>query len=156
MRKATFMNSKKFKYQDYISKLFNCPPDVYKEKEMTAFRWVFSECDINSFKPVLIIDPVRQLGDEDKNCEGFALSMFEQEDCAYQKYKKLVRNRPHLKNIFGTMIAEMKISLNDGVCSNPEINNYLHLNFHEYEETDLLKKIVNIVEIFDENGNFKR
>lgn len=150
------MNSKKFKYQDYITKFHNCPPIVYNEKGIKAYRWVFSESDNNSFRPVLIIDPARQLGDDDKNCEGFALSMFEQEDSAYQKYKKLVRNRPHLKNNFGTMIAELQISPNDGVCSEPEENNYLHFNFHEYYYTDLSKKIVNIVDIFDENGNFKR
>ena len=149
------MNSKKFKYQDNITKFFNCPPNIYTEKEMLAFRWVFSECDNNSFKPVLIIDPVRQLGDEDKNCEGFALSMFENEEGAYEKYKKLVRNNPLLKYNFGTIIAELNLSLKDGVCSEAE-NKYSHFNFHEYDETDLSKKIVNIVDIFDENGNFKR
>ncbi len=149
------MNSKKLKYQKYTNELLNCPPITYKEIEASVFRWVFTECDDNSFIPVLIIDPARQLGDEDKTCEGYALSMFEQEKGAYQKYKKLVKNKPHLKANFGTKIAELQLLMSEGVSSEPEVNNYTHFNFHEYEGTNLPKKIVNIANIFDENGNFK-
>ena len=150
------MHSQKFKYQEYLIKFSNCPPLEYYEKSQNVFRWVFIECDENSFKPVSIIDPVRQLGDDDKSCEGYALSMFEIEEGAYLKYKKLVRNRPQLKNNFGTMIAEINLSIEDGIWSEPEEKNYSHFNLHEYEGTGLSKKIVNITDIFDKNGNFKK
>ena len=86
------MSSKKLKYQEYTNKISNCPPISYKELDARVFRWVFPECDDSSFTPVLVIDPARQLGDDDKTCEGYALSMFEQEKGAYQKFKKLVKN----------------------------------------------------------------
>lgn len=147
------MHSKKLKYQKYISHFSNCPPLLYQEKEKIAFRWVFSACNEDSFKPVLIIQPARQLGDEDSTCGGYALSLFEEEDGAYQRYKKLVENKPHLKKILGTMIAKLKLDINEGVGS--EAGNYTHFNFHEYEETNLLKKIITIADIFDDDGNFK-
>lgn len=150
------MHSKKFKYQEYLSKFSNCPPIEYCEKSQSVFRWVFVECDKNSFKPVLILEPARQLADDDKSCEGYALSMFEMQEGAYSKYKKLVRNKPQLKKNFGTIIAEINLSIEDGICSNPEVKNYSHFNLHEYEGTDLSKKVVNIIDIFDENGNFKK
>jgi hypothetical protein len=150
------MPSNKFKYQEHTDKIINCPPTYYAEKNLVAFRWVFQECDENSFIPVLIIDPKRQLGEEDKKCEGFALSLFEELQGAYQKYKRLVQIRPHLQKSFGNRIAELTITDSDGVCSEPETYNFKHFNIHEYPNANLSKKIVNIVEIFDEYGNFKR
>jgi hypothetical protein len=150
------MTSNKYKYQQDVDKLPNCPPTTYKEVGIVAFRWVHAQCGEDSFKPVLIMQPTRQLGDEDKTCEGYALSMFLEEEKAYEKYRKLVAKKTHLKEVFGTMIAALQLSKNEGVGSEPELDNYTHFNFHEYEGSDLLKKITNIENIFDENGNFKR
>lgn len=148
------MHSKKFKYQEYLTRFSNCPPVECYEKDQNVFRWVFVECDENSFRPVSIIDPARQLGNDDKSCGGYALSMFEKKEGAYLKYKKIVSNKPQLKNTFGTMIAEISLSTEDGVCSESELKNYTHFNLHEYQGTDLPEKIVNITNIFDINGKF--
>ena len=149
------MHSKKFKYQEYTEQLFNCPPDTYKEIDTRAFRWVFPECDANSFKPVALINPTRKFDNDDEKCSGYALSMFEQEEGAYKKYKKFVSNKPDLKNTFGTQIAELQLTINLGVAE-PESKGYTHFNFHEYKESDLSEKIIKIIEIFDENGDFTR
>lgn len=148
------MHSKKFKYQKYLDLYPNCPPDSYEEIEDNGFRWIFSN-DNDSFIPVLIINPVRQLGIDEKQCEGYALSMFKHEIGAYERYKKLVKARTKLKEVLGNKIAEINISKLDGIGSEPETNNFTHFNFHEYDGTDLSLKIVNITEIFDRNGNFK-
>lgn len=146
----------RFKYQAFTHKFSNCPPKIYEGSNGAAYRWVFTKCDEESFKPVLIMSPTRQFDGDDLTCEGYALSMFEQEQGAFQKYKKLVSKKPLLKEIFGTMIAHLNLSAEEGVCSESEINNYTHFNFHEYEGTDLTKKVVTIVDIFDKNGDFKR
>jgi hypothetical protein len=149
------MHSKKFKYQNYIENFANCPPTLYREVNATAFRWVYIEQDEESFKPVLVHEPDRSLGAEDKTCMGYALSMFQSKEKAYQRYKKLVSKKTNLKESFGTEIAELQLSTNDGVSSKPDHDNYTHFSFHEYEGTMLSQKIINTTPIFDENGNFK-
>ncbi len=146
----------KFKYQALTHKLVDCPPTIYEGKKGAFYRWVFTECGEESFTPVLIINPQRQFDNDDLTCEGYALSMFEQEQGAFQKYKNLVSKKPQLKKVFGTMIAHLNLSDDEGVCSEYEINNYSHFNFHEHEGTDLTKKVITIVPIFDKNGEFKR
>jgi len=150
------MSSKRFKYQEFLDKYKNCPPSSYKEVEMTAFRWIFETCDEESFKPVLILNPKRSLENDDQKCTAFGLSLFENEVQAYQKYKRFVERDFRLKHKIGSYIAEVLISKNEGICSEPERNNYSHFTFHEYENVDLSKKVVNIVEIFNGDGNFKR
>lgn len=149
------MSSKKLKYQEFINQYSNCPPSTYKEENITAFRWVFAECDAESFKPVLVINPKRQLNTDDMKCMGYALSMFETEQGAYERYKKMVYARPLLKDTYGTFIAELAISTNDGLVSPLGQDKYTHFSFHQYESVDLSKKVVNIVQIFKENGEFK-
>jgi hypothetical protein len=150
------MHSQKMKYQEFLKQFSNCPPSEYKEVEMVAFRWVFENCGEESFIPVLVINPLRKFDSNDMNCEGYALSMFEKEIGAYDRYKKLVHRNPKLQETFGNLIAKINILPTQGKASEPENNNYTHFNFHEYEGTDLTKNIVEIINIFDENGNFKR
>jgi hypothetical protein len=149
------MNLKKLKYQEFIDLYPNCPPNTYKEVTITAFRWAFTECDADSFKPVLVINPKRQLNSDDLKCMGYALSMFETEKGAFERYKKLVHARPILKETYGTVIAELNISINDGLASVLRQDKYTHFSFHEYEGVDLSEKIINIAQIFEENGDFK-
>ena len=149
------MSSKKLKYQEFINEYPNCPPKVYKEESIKAFRWVFPECDAESFKPVLVINPKRQLNTNDMKCMGYALSMFETEKGAYERYKKIVHGRPLLRDTYGTFIAELDISIDNGLVSPLGQDKYTHFSFHQYESVDLSKKVVNIVQIFKENGEFK-
>lgn len=151
------MHSHILKYQGYISQFADCPPSTYQEIDKVAYRWVESISDTNSFIPVLMINPIRKLENEDDSCKGYALSMFDTKEGAFQKYKNLVKRKPNLKNTFGTKIAELALSKDDGVASEADNNNYTHFSFHEYSAIDLSKKIINIVHefTFDENGNFK-
>lgn len=150
------MLSKKLKYQEFIDLYPNCPPTTYKEVNIKAFRWAFPKCNEGSFKPVLAINPKRELGTDDMKCLGYALSMFESEKGAYDRYKKLVHARPSLKEIYGTVMAELDISMEDGLVSELGQDSYTHFSFHQYEGIDLSKKVVNIVQIFKENGSFKQ
>ena len=88
-------------------------------------------------------------------CMGYALSMFESEKGAFERYKKLVYARPELKETYGTIIAELDISINDGLVSALGQDKYTHFSFHEYEGIALSKKVINIAQIFKENGDFK-
>ena len=149
------MHSQKMKYQEYLKQFSNCPPTEYKEVEMVAFRWVFENCGEESFIPILVINPLRKFDDNDMNCKGYGLSMFATEIGAYERYKKQIHKKPKLKETLGSLIAKIKILPIQGIGSEPENNNYTHFTFHEYEGTDLTKNIVDIINIFDENGNFK-
>lgn len=149
------MISKPFKYQEFLDKFKNCPPSTYKEVEMTAFRWVFETCDEECFKPVLILKPSRTFNSDVLNCTAYALSLFAEKNEALKRYSQFVHKRPKLKDDLGTKITEIEIEKSDGICSEPERNNFSHFIFHEYLKTDLSKKVVNIAEIIQENGNIE-
>lgn len=57
---------------------------------------------------------------------------------------------------FGEWIAEVSLDEEDGVSADVKEKNDGHFTFHEYKATNLLDKVVKIVEIFDEHGNYKR
>jgi len=147
------MSSKRFKYQEFLEKFDNCPPENFKEVEIKAFRWVFEECGQESFLPVLIIDPLRKFGNDKLKCSGYAISMFEDKRNACVKYKKLIGSVPKFQEKVGTCIAEINIDIKDGICSTPEMNNYLHFDLHLYFVSDLSKKVLSIAIILDDDGN---
>ena len=142
------MPTKKFKYQNYLDGFKNCPPNYYFEIEMNVFRWVFEKCDEESFKPVLILKPSRKMATDELNCSGYALSIFTDRTKAILKYNKISELRPEFKKSVGTYIAEIKIDYSDGICSLPDEKNFTHCDFHEYKDTTLSEKVINIVEIF--------
>ncbi len=147
------MSSKRFKYQEFLDNFDNCPPNNFKEVEIKAYRWVFEECGFESFLPVLIIEPLRKFGKDKLKCTGYAISMFEDKRNACLKYKKLTGNVPKFIEKVGTCIAEINLDTKDGVCSSPEMNNYLHFDLHPYFISELPKKVLSIAIILDENGN---
>ncbi len=150
------MPTKRHKYQDYLNQFLDCPPKYFQEVERKAFRWVFDDCDEESFKPALILNPLRNLVGDTLKCLGYSLSLFNDKESALAKYQSLVKRKASLVESLGNKIAEFDIDKKDGVCSEPELQNFSHFSIHEYEGIDLSKKRINIVEIFDSNGDFKR
>lgn len=156
------MHSKKFKYQQYLSLYPNCVPDSYKEMSQDCFRWVFKDKISDSFIPMNLIKepPSRMLDDTDLMCKGFGLSLFDTFTNGHSKFEKLYTRKRGVShedfiNEKGDSIARLQMNGSEGVCGDFNSSNG-HFTFHEYEGTDLSSKIVNITEIFDENGKFKR
>lgn len=151
------MATEKLKYAEYLDKYANCPPRTCNTYNKSLFRWL-NEADNHpdNFKPILLIDPSRTFPNDDIYCSGYALSMFDTEEGAFNKYKKLVGDKVKLGKRLGTIIGEIAIAPIDGVGTIPELDNYEHLDFYEFEGVDLSRKITNFVEIFDKNGEYKR
>ena len=155
------MHSKKFKYQEYLDLYPNCPPDSYNEMSQDCFRWVFKDEISDSFIPISLIKepPARMLDHTDLMCKSYGLSLFDTFSNGYSRFEKLYTQRRGVLhedfiNEKGDSIARLQINGSEGVCGDFNSSNG-HFTIHEYEGTDLSSKIVNIVEIFDENGKFK-
>lgn len=154
--------SRPFKYSDLLGQYSNCPPDDYKELSKLACRWVHNYAQHeNDFKPLNLINnpPPRMLDDSDKMCMGYGLSFFNTCEDAIKKYKTIYnKQRPKQKKTFleekGDTIAHINLEVSDGTSSEP--NNEGHFTFHEYVDTNLSTKIVNLTAIFDEHGNFRK
>ncbi len=155
------MLSKKLKYQEFLSRFPNCPPDNYTEIEKDAFRWIHQNEHENDFKPLNLIKnpPARIIDDSDNMCKAYGLSLFDSLKNAYGTYKKYyTKRREHLRpdfiNEFGECIATLKVVFSEGVAGdlNPKSG---HFTFHEYENVDLRTNIhPNLFSIFDNNGKF--
>jgi len=130
-----------FKYQEYINELSNCPPSDYQPIEMTAYRFVFEENQEqseNSFLPVLIIKPHRKFNTPQQRCKGYALSLFNTQNHAEQRYNQLRKNRPDISQTLGTHLAKGIIDKTDGIASS--VDQKGHFNLHEFQHTDLSQK----------------
>jgi hypothetical protein len=126
-----------FKYEEYLSKYPNCPDVNSLTFNKTAYRWLHAGIHEDNFKPALLINPNRTFDTDALNCIAYSLSMFDSEQGAYEKYKKLVERKNNLKNKLGTLIGEIELIEEDGVGSQPEINNFGHFSFFENKNIDL-------------------
>ena len=145
-----------FKYDEYLSKYPNCPDVNCQTVNTLAYRWLHEGIHEDNFKPALLINPNRTFETDALNCMAYSLSMFDSEEGAYEKYKKLVERKNNLKNKLGTLIGEIELAEEDGLASLPEINNFGHFSFFENKKIDLSDKIIRFVQIFNANGTFKR
>jgi len=149
------MNVRILKYRDLLSKFPNCPPSNYKEISNSAFRWVHSDPHSNDFTPVNIIkDPPQRILDEsDLSCKGYGLSLFDERQAAVTAYKRqLIRRRAHLLEGFvqecGNCIAIIELDECQGIAG--DLNETTrHFTFHEYIDSTLESKIIEIFSIFD-------
>ena len=155
------MPTKKLKYAELISQFPNCPPNNYKQVQMSAFRWVHSFEHENDFRPINLIKnpPQRLLDDSDKMCIAYGISLFESLDGACMKYKKLYNDRrEHLRPIFisdmGECVADLSLLKFDGLANDPEQKNFGHFTFHEYENVNLKLRIKSTYNIFGTDGKF--
>lgn len=151
--------SRPFKYQQYLSRIANCPSQNCSEKDKICYRWVHSQVTEKDFMPLLLHPdiPPRKLDNSDVECMGYGLSFFEnltaaRENFLYQYHRC---NRSIAKKRFlsqkGTNIAEVDIKVVDGVQNEP--NNNKHFTFYEYEECPFLDKINCTFNIFVNDDN---
>lgn len=147
-----------YKYQDKIEQFKNCPPSRYKEIEKEhAFRFVHEVDDPNSFVPQYVKKPSRIVpGDDKRNCDGYALSLFNSQQEAKKRYRALLRRvGKRFSNDAGRKIAVCRIQTNDGKCS--PIGGSGHFELHEYADVKLLGRFTSvesltIIEVYDEDG----
>jgi hypothetical protein len=150
------MKNRPFKYQYYLNKYPNCPNSNCRSVNNFAYRWLHKGLNADNFKPALLINPNRTFETDEINCIAYALSMFDTEMDAYDKYKKIVGRKINLKEKLGAQIGEILLTDEDGLASEPDSNNFGHFSFFEKIDVDLSNKIIRFVEIFDENGEFTR
>jgi hypothetical protein len=155
------MTEKKLKYIQYLEKFKDCPPSDFKEVDRDAYRWTQNPVTLNDFIPINIIGepPARILDETDKMCMAYGLSMFDSLKNSIDKYQKeYIKRRQHQREQFiqdkGNFIALLKLSKNDGLADEPNEGNFGHFTFHEYDQTELEKNVLNLYNIFLDNGDF--
>jgi hypothetical protein len=155
------MTQKKLKHIQYLEKFKDCPSSDFKEIDRYAYRWTQNPITSTDFIPVNIIGepPARILDDTDKMCMAYGLSMFDSLKNSIDKYQKeYIKRRQHQREQFiqdkGNFIALLKLSKNDGLADEPNEGNFGHFTFHEYDQTELEKNVLNLYNIFLDNGDF--
>lgn len=155
------MTEKKLKYLHYLEMFKDCPSSDFKEVDRDAYRWTRSPVNFNDFIPINIINepPPRMLEDADKMCMGYGLSMFNSLINSLNKYQReYKKRRHHQREQFiqdkGSYISLLKLAKNDGIADEPNEVNFGHFTFHEYIHTRLEHKVLNLYNIFSDNGEF--
>lgn len=97
------------------------------------------------------------LDESDSMCKSYGLSLFDSLENAIIRFKAIYfKRRKHLRPLFiedvGGCVAELCLEYIDGMVSPTSSNG--HLTFHEYEGADLIKKVTDTKDIFDENEDF--
>jgi hypothetical protein len=138
-----------YKYNLHLQNIPDCPPESYSEINKSAFRWLHEDVENdNNFRPVLLLSPKRALNLNHLNkCKGYGLSFFDTAKGAIDRYLELIASKPNLIEAFGNSLGEIALTIQDGVGSEPETNNNGHFTFHEYENADLMKKIIKFATI---------
>lgn len=152
------MQSKKLKYQAYLEKFPNCPPDNFVPVNRDGFRWVHEDVNENDFIPLnaLKVPPQRLLDHSDLMCMGYGLSLFDTLEKAQVRYRNLyIRKNELMKSIFiedvGDHVAHLSINEEDGIADEP--NDIGHFTFHEFAEVGLQKKVLSLHPIFENDAS---
>ena len=139
---------KELKYQEKIKQL-DCNLSGFSEKKhIEVFRWVFENCDENSFLPVYYYNHNRE--QNEKNCRGWALSFFNTQTNAKRRLLQIAMHKKKIFKKLGTHIAKGSIVENDGISNNPNDNG--HFDLFEYKGVNLSNKFT-IVEIVYNGSN---
>ena len=137
------MNDTNFKYQSHIDNSINIGavlPALTIPKNKCAYRYVFSENNINNHKPVYIQKPKRAISDIDKSkitTSGYSLSCFEEENSAINKFNKLQSNHRNISLTVGDALCSGLLNKNDGLVT--QANSETHFDLYEFECCDLSK-----------------
>ena len=137
-----------FKYQRQIDSLLSeglrLPP-LHAPNGMAAYRYVFSEDNQNNHRPVCIQNPGRKLPDNEK-FSGYALSCFDSQSKAEQRYKALCKSFKRTPKAIGDSLSSGKLNNEDGLVTTPDKNSG-HLDLYESDSCDLSKtfKIIEIL-----------
>lgn len=126
--------------EDFKKLSIKCPPQHYKPKNMTVYRWVFGDIgNKNNFLPRWYILPDIELEKielikdslerDSKKCDMLALSMFVTESDAKNRFEYFLNIQGKISyKRFGTNISKGEITMQDGV--NEDANKIGHFNHH--------------------------
>lgn len=141
------MDIMKFKYKtelDYLLSLGLTLPDLSEPKDKIAYRFIFKDIPEKNHIPVYIQKPRRALSDIEKSkatTSGYALSCFEEEDKAKEKFQLLASNFHNIKKTIGDSISVGTIVFSDGLISPADINT-THFDLYEFSECNLSNTFV--------------
>ncbi|MDD6002480.1 MAG: hypothetical protein PUC50_09875 [Bacteroidales bacterium] len=127
-----------FKYQKFFDKLVDDGlqmPHLFAPNDINAFRFVFSDDESKNHLPVLVINPRRVLPDTLKY-SGYALSCYDNEDKAVERYLDLCKINKKMPLTLGNALSSGHLHNSDGMISAIEPHTR-HFDFYEYESCNL-------------------
>lgn len=133
-----------FKYNNEIKSLIEKGielPILFEPVNQDAYRYVFDVEHPNNHKPVYVHKPQRIISDIEKNqlnTSGYALSCFDKEDNATQKYESLKKHFSNIAKALGSAMCYGILDETDGLIT--EINNEGHFDLYEFYECNLSSK----------------
>lgn len=126
----------KFKYHSELRKLEEeqgiSLPQLHFPESKPAFRYVFSSKPEKNHLPAYIQKPQRAISDADKrklSTSGFALSCFEDEDKAVNRYDELKASNPKIMNTLGDALSYGILTESDGLIT--DANDDTHFDLYE-------------------------
>lgn len=131
-----------FKYRSELQNLIDKGaqmPHLHVPTSKTAYRYVFCNKPDKNHIPVYIQKPKRAISDADKNklnTSGYALSCFEDEGKAIEKYNEFKAHSPQIKNTLGDSLSNGTINESDGLITTANQES-THFDLYEFKECDL-------------------
>ena len=141
-----------FKYRSELQKFEEeqgvLLPQLHIPESKPAFRYVFSDKPEKNHLPAYIQTPKRAISNADKNkitTSGYALSCFEDEDKAVNRYDELKSHSPKIKNTIGDALSYGILTESDGLIT--DANENTHFDLYEsasctLSETFQIKKLL--------------
>lgn len=106
-----------------------CPPANATDTGRTCFRYVFIPMNGESFIPVGKKNPRRMHGkDSEIVCSMLALSMFDTDKQARDRYKFIKKSISNIGKCLGTHLATGTLQDGDGLSTPSQVNG--HFDFH--------------------------
>lgn len=133
-----------FKYLTELQKLEDQGvflPQLHTPESKLAFRYVFSKKPEKNHLPVYIQKPQRAISAADKNKQtaaGYALSCFENEEKAFEKYNEYRSHSPKIMNTLGDALSTGIIDNTDGLITTA--NKDSHFELFEFSTCNLSEK----------------
>lgn len=131
-----------FKYRSELQNLIGKGaqmPQLYVPTSKTAYRYVFCNKPGKNHIPAYIQKPKRAISDADKNkliTSGYALSCFEDEEKAVEKYNEYKAHSPQIKNTLGDSLSNGTLNESDGLITTANQES-THFDLYEFRECDL-------------------
>jgi hypothetical protein len=129
------------KYFAQIQKISGCPPHACQGTTCKAYRFAGSKLDSNSFLPIALITPQRNLRGRPVNqcCTGYSLSFFQTLDQLRERAKEGIKNSPNFLKRIGDHFVCMKIAVTDGIST--AVSKDGHFDFFEFVSFDAEKSV---------------
>lgn len=126
-----------FKYKQHIDNLLSLGialPELVIPNDKHSYRYIFKDIPEKNHIPQYIKKPKRALTDIEKSTattSGYALSCFEQEDKAKDRFASLEASCRNIRKTIGDSLASGTISESDGLISIAD-GSTTHFDLYEY------------------------